>query len=57
MKYHHQVTDAWIGISISNTNLANEKGYLIFVRDDRLATGLGSPLAPAKLSTGTRPLQ
>ncbi len=35
MKYYDAFSNSWTGISSTNINLENEKGYMIFVRGDR----------------------
>lgn len=51
MKYYDNVSNNWIGVSNTNNNLENEKGYMIFVRGDRLATNVNSPATPTVLRT------
>jgi hypothetical protein len=51
MKYYNASTDSWNGISNTNLNLENEKGYMIFVRGDRKAINLSSPATPTILRT------
>lgn len=51
MKYYDAASNTWIGISGTNTNLENEKGYMIFVRGDRKATNTSSAANPTVLRT------
>jgi hypothetical protein len=52
VKKYNAVTNAWVGVA--NTNVLDIKatdGYCIFVRGDRLATGLSSPATQTVLRT------
>lgn len=51
MKYYDPVTNDWKGISGTNVDLANPKGYMLFVRGDRQARGLNAPATPTILRT------
>lgn len=51
MKYYDAENNSWIGIQNTNVNLENEKGYMIFVRGDRIATSINSPATPTVLRT------
>jgi hypothetical protein len=51
MKYFDEKSYQWIGISGTNINIENEKGYMIFVRGDRKASSLNSPPTPTVLRT------
>lgn len=51
MKFYDNQSNNWIGINSTNTNLENEKGYMIFVRGDRLSRGVNSPATPTILRT------
>ncbi|HXR84229.1 MAG TPA: hypothetical protein VN722_07970 [Hanamia sp.] len=51
MKYYDDVSNNWVGISNTNLNLENEKGYMIFIRGDRLSTNPNSPPNPTVLRT------
>jgi len=49
MKYYDAASNSWKGISSTNINLENEKGYMIFVRGDRQANTVSSPATPTIL--------
>jgi hypothetical protein len=49
MKYYDAASNTWKGISSTNINLENEKGYMIFVRGDRKANTVNSPATPTVL--------
>ena len=51
MKYFDAKTNSWIGISATNINLENEKGYMVFVRGDRGANTFNSRATPTVLRT------
>ncbi|MGN6532339.1 MAG: T9SS type A sorting domain-containing protein [Ginsengibacter sp.] len=51
MKYFDAASYQWIGIPTTNSNLENEKGYMIFVRGDRKSNTLNSPATPTILRT------
>lgn len=51
MKYYDPVTNSWVGISNTNINLENAKGYLVFVRGDRQAITTNSSPTPTILRT------
>jgi hypothetical protein len=51
MKYYDANNNNYIGIQSTNTNLENEKGYMIFVRGGRMATSVNSPETPTVLRT------
>ncbi|HEY5464153.1 MAG TPA: T9SS type A sorting domain-containing protein [Hanamia sp.] len=51
LKYYNPSSNDWLGISNTNINLENEKGYMIFVRGDRKANNLSSPATPTILRT------
>ncbi len=51
MKYYDAASNRWIGISGTNINLENEKGYMIFIRGDRKATSINSTATPTILRT------
>lgn len=62
MKYYDPVSDAWIGVNSTNATLiSNTKGYMVFVRGDRLSTTVSSPVTETNLRTkgnvriGTQP--
>lgn len=54
MKYFDAKSNNWIGVSGTDINLENEKGYMIFVRGDRRANALNSPATPTVLRTRGR---
>ncbi|MGN6603270.1 MAG: hypothetical protein ACTHK8_12520 [Ginsengibacter sp.] len=49
MKYYDANSDSWIGVTSTNQELANEKGYMLFVRGDRQANSVNSPATPTIL--------
>lgn len=49
MKYYDAEKNTWIGIASTKINLENEKGYMLFVRGDRMATTINSPATPTIL--------
>ncbi|HEU5052820.1 MAG TPA: T9SS type A sorting domain-containing protein, partial [Hanamia sp.] len=49
MKYYDADSDAWIGVSSTNLELNNEKGYMIFVRGDRQANTVNAAPTPTIL--------
>lgn len=51
MKYYEVNSNSWVGISATNIKLENEKGYMLFVRGDRLSTSVNSPVTPTILRT------
>lgn len=52
MKTYDPVSDGWIGVATTNaTNIANNNGYLLYVRGNRLATGTASPVTSTTLRT------
>lgn len=62
IKYYDAVSGNWIGVSNTNaTPIDNTKGYMVFVRGDRLSTDVNSPETQTNLRTkdnlkvGTQP--
>lgn len=51
MKYYDAQNNRWIGIPSTNINLENEKGYMIFIRGDRMATSINAQPNPTILRT------
>jgi hypothetical protein len=51
MKYYDDVSNNWVGVSNTNLFLENEKGYMIFIRGDRLVTNVNSAATPTVLRT------
>lgn len=63
IKYYNSTTNLWVGITNTNSTPAtNEKGYMVFVRGDRLSTEIYSPATQTNLRTkgelkqGTQPV-
>ncbi len=51
MKYYDPASNSWVGISGTGINLANAKGYMVFVRGDRKVRTTNSPATPTVLRT------
>ena len=51
MKYYDATSNSWTGIARTDILLQNEKGYMIFIRGDRLANNVSSPATPTVLRT------
>lgn len=63
MKYYDAATNSWVGVASTNaTQINNTRGYMVFVRGDRLSTGISSPVTTTNLRTkgefkmGNRPV-
>ncbi len=54
IKSYNATNSTWDGIASTNNNIANVKGYMVFVRGDRSITGIGqSATATIMRSTGS----
>ena len=51
MKYYDATSNSWTGIARTDILLQNEKGYMIFIRGDRLANNSSSAATPTVLRT------
>ncbi|MEO8853665.1 MAG: hypothetical protein ABI359_07800, partial [Ginsengibacter sp.] len=46
MKYYNETNNSWTGISGTDIQVSNYKGYMAFVRGDRRSTSVNSPATP-----------
>lgn len=51
MKYFDAISYQWVGIPGTFVNLENEKGYMVFIRGDRISNNVNSPATPTILRT------